>query len=86
MAEVVVYSKVPCPYCVQVERLLQARDIPYEKIDLTGDVAAISELSARTGMFTLPQVFVDGDLVGGYTETAAEDKSGKLAERLKASA
>ncbi len=31
-------------------------------------------------MFTLPQVFVNGELVGGYTETAAADKSGKLAE------
>ena len=84
MAEVVVYSKVPCPYCVQVERLLQARDIPYEKIDLTGDAAGIADLSARTGMFTLPQVFINGELVGGYTETAAADKSGKLAELLAA--
>ncbi|MFT4034685.1 MAG: glutaredoxin [Patulibacter sp.] len=80
MAEVVVYSKVPCPYCVQVERLLQARDIAFEKIDLTGDVAGIADLSARTGMLTLPQVFVNGELIGGYTETAAADKSGKLAE------
>lgn len=84
MAEVVVYSKVPCPYCVQVERLLQAREIPYEKIDLTGDTAGLSDLSARTGMFTLPQVFINGELVGGYTETAAADKSGKLKELLAA--
>lgn len=80
MAEVVVYSKVPCPYCVMVERLLQARGIEYEKIDLTGDTVGISNLSARTGMFTLPQVFIDGQLIGGYTETAAADKSGQLAE------
>jgi glutaredoxin 3 len=84
MAEVVVYSKVPCPYCVQVERLLDARSIPFEKIDLTGDTAAIADLSARTGMFTLPQVFVDGELIGGYTETAAADKSGKLKELVGA--
>lgn len=84
MAEVVVYSKVPCPYCVQVERLLQAREIPYEKIDLTGDAAGISDLSAKTGMFTLPQVFVNGKLVGGYTETAAADKSGELAKLVAA--
>jgi glutaredoxin 3 len=80
MAHVVVYSKVPCPYCVQVERLLQAREIPYEKIDLTGDSAGIADLSAKTGMFTLPQVFVNDELIGGYTETAAADQSGKLAE------
>lgn len=84
MAEVVVYSKVPCPYCVQVERLLQARDIAYEKVDLTGDTVGISELSAKTGMFTLPQVFVNGELVGGYTETAAADKSGELAKLVAA--
>lgn len=80
MAEVVVYSKDPCPYCVQVKRLLDARSIPYEAIDLTGDTQAIADLSARTGMFTLPQVFIDGELVGGFQETAAADKSGKLKE------
>lgn len=80
MAKVVVYSKVPCPYCVQVKRLLDARGIAYEEIDLTGDAAAIADLSAKTGMFTLPQVFVNDELVGGYQETAAADKSGELAK------
>lgn len=80
MAEVVVFSKVPCPYCVQVKRLLDARGIPFEEIDLTGDVQAISDLSAKTGMFTLPQVFVDGELIGGFTETAEADRSGRLKE------
>ncbi len=84
MAKVVVYSKVPCPYCIQVKRLLDARGIAYEEIDITGDTQAIADLSAKTGMFTLPQVFVNDELVGGYDETAAADKSGKLAELVAA--
>lgn len=84
MAKVVVYSKVPCPYCIQVKRLLDARGIAYEEIDITGDTQAIADLSAKTGMFTLPQVFVNDELVGGYDETAAADTSGKLAELVAA--
>ena len=82
MPDVVVYSKVPCAYCVQAKNLLEARGIAFKEIDLTGDYSAIAELAGRTGMLTLPQIFVGDTFIGGYTETSAADKTGKLAELL----
>ena len=86
MPDVVVYSKVPCAYCVQAKALLEARGIPFEERDLTGDYKGIADLASRTGMLTLPQIFVGDTFVGGYTETSAADKTGKLAKLLEVEA
>lgn len=82
MASVTVYTTDHCPYCVQAKRLLDKRGIGYEEINLGRDPQGREELVSKTGMFTFPQVLIDDELIGGYTETAAADKSGKLAELL----
>ena len=84
MSQVVVYTTDRCAFCVRVKMLLTARDIEFEEINLAGDPAAIVELAQRTGMMTLPQVMIDGRLVGGYQETAAAEQSGLLDELLAA--
>lgn len=84
MAPVTVYSTDACPYCIQAKRLLDKRGIPYEEINLARDPDGRSELVEKTGMMSFPQVLVGDVLVGGYTETAAADKSGRLQELLAA--
>ena len=64
--------------------LLKSRDIEFEEINLAGDPSAFVDLAQRTGMMTLPQVMIDGRLVGGYQETAAAEQSGLLDELLTA--
>ncbi len=48
--------------------MLKAKQIPFQEIDLSGDFAAMNALKARSGHATMPQVFLDGALLGGYTE------------------
>ena len=84
MRKVVVYTTDRCAFCVRVKMLLQARDIEFEEINLAGDPTAVVDLAQRTGMMTLPQVMIDGQLVGGYQETAAAERSGLLDELLTA--
>ena len=84
MSDVVVYTTDRCSFCVRVKMLLKARDIEFEEINLSGDPTAFVELAQRTGMMTLPQVMIDGRLVGGYQETAAAEQSGLLDELLAA--
>lgn len=84
MSEVVVYTTDRCGFCVRVKMLLKARDIEFEEINLAGDPTAFVDLAQRTGMMTLPQVMIDGRLVGGYQETAAAEQSGLLDELLAA--
>lgn len=84
MRKVVVYTTDRCAFCVRVKMLLEARDIAFEEINISGDPTAFVDLAQRTGMMTLPQVMIDGRLVGGYQETAAAEQSGLLDELLAA--
>jgi len=82
MSDVVVYTTEPCSWCGRVKMLLKARDIEFQEINLVGDPLGFQELAERTGMMTLPQVVIRGELVGGYKETVAADESGRLEELL----
>ncbi|CAN5526435.1 hypothetical protein BH20ACT17_BH20ACT17_08770 [soil metagenome] len=84
MRDVVVYTTEPCGYCGRVKMLLKAREIEFREVNLVSDPAGLQELAERTGMMTLPQVVIDGALVGGYKETVAADESGRLSELLAA--
>lgn len=83
-ASVVVYTTDMCPYCVRAKRLLDKRDIAFEEINLARDADARSDLVAKTGRTTFPQIVINGDVLGGYEEVAAADRSGKLAELIAA--
>jgi len=84
MSDVVVYTTNACGYCTRVKMLLSAREIDYREINVASDPDAFVDLAKRSGMMTLPQVFIDDVLVGGYNETAAADQSGRLQELLTA--
>lgn len=83
MAKVVIYRTTYCPYCDMAKRLFQSIDVPFEEIDVTNDTdmrMKLVELSG--GMRTVPQIFIDDVSVGGYSDVAALQKSGKLDEML----
>ena len=84
MRDVLVYTSDYCSYCTRVKMLLRSRGIEFREEDLSGDPAAVLDLARRTGMMTLPQVMIDGVLVGGYDETAAAAESGLLDDLLAA--
>ena len=60
-----------CGYCVAAEQVEGRHGIPFEHVDMTGDRAGLEALKRRTGHPTVPQVFLDGTLLGGYTELRA---------------
>jgi glutaredoxin 3 len=82
MNDVKIYTTRVCPYCVAAKRLLSARSIPYEEVDVTGDDAKRAWLVEATGRRTVPQIFIRGEAVGGYDDLAALDKSGALQTKL----
>ena len=84
MPSVVMYSSTPCPYCSRAKALLSAREIAFEEISLSMDAEGRVALSEKTGMMTFPQIFVDDQLVGGFQELMAAEKSGRLSELLGA--
>lgn len=66
------------------ERLLKSKGVAeIEKIFVDRDPALREEMMARTGRRTVPQIFIGNTHVGGYDDTAALDKAGKLDELLQ---
>jgi glutaredoxin 3 len=78
MAKVQIYSKQQCPFCVRAKGLLAKKGVAYEEIDVENDDTTRAWLVETTGQRTVPQVFVDGRPLGGFTEVDALDKEGKL--------
>ncbi|HEX8792270.1 MAG TPA: glutaredoxin 3 [Polyangiaceae bacterium] len=84
MSDVTIYTTRVCAYCFAAKRLLGARKIAYEEIDVSGDAEKRAWLVEVTGgRKTVPQIFIRGESIGGYDELAALDKSGKLAAMLE---
>jgi len=79
MARVELYTTPSCPFCVRAKRLLAARHVPYDEIDVAEDDVLREELVTRTGRRTVPQIFIDGQSVGGFEELAALDTAEGLA-------
>jgi len=82
MSNVTVYTTEPCSFCARVKGLLKSRGIEYAEVNLSKDPEGRVELAQQTGMMTFPQVIIDGDLVGGFTEVQAAAESGRLDELL----
>lgn len=82
MRPVTVYTDEICTLCHSVENLLNVRDIPYEKVMITPGSDEHEKLAERSGLKSLPQVYVGSLLLGGYEETLAADQAGMLADLL----
>ena len=66
---VTVWSKNPCPYCDQAKALLKSRGIEFEERNLTtGNWTKEQLLEAVPTARTVPQIIINGMLVGGFTE------------------
>jgi glutaredoxin 3 len=84
MSDVTVYTTEPCAFCVRVKGLLKSRGVEFAEINLSKDPAGREELARKTGMMSFPQVIVDGQLIGGFTDVQAAAESGRLDELLAA--
>ena len=78
MPRVQIYTTRQCAYCIRAKALLAKKGVSYEEIDVEGDDARRVWLVEATGQKTVPQIFVDGRALGGFTDIAALDRDGKL--------
>ena len=81
------YSSGLCPYCFAAKRLLAARGVPFEEIDVDFDPERRAEMIARAGgRHTVPQIFVGEHHVGGCDELHALERAGALDDLLEGTA
>ena len=81
---VTVYTTSFCGYCTRVLALLQRRGIAHTEISVEDHPGMRDELLAKSGQRTLPQVYVDGQYIGGAAELAAMDRSGEILKLIQA--
>ena len=75
------YVKQGCPYCASAVRIARELDLPCEVIDLSNQPGQLQRVKDITGQKTFPQIFVHGNLIGGYDQFKYLIDSGRL-ERM----
>ena len=79
MTRVKIFSTAHCPFCVKAKQLLQKWNIPYEEAMIDSDMAARREFARATnGARTVPQIIIDGECIGGFTELTELHMDNKL--------
>jgi glutaredoxin 3 len=79
MAKIEVYTSSFCGYCHRAKRLLAQKGVPYTEIDVMADDALRHEMIKRAnGRHTVPQIFIDGQHIGGCDDLYALDQAGGL--------
>lgn len=85
MAEVVIYTRQMCGYCARAKSLLQSKGVSFVEHDATFSQELRSEMVAKAnGKATFPQIFINGEHVGGCDDIHALDRDGKLDSLLAA--
>ena len=83
MANVTIYTTMLCPYCFRAKALLEDKGVAYDEIDVGMDADKRAEMEERAnGGYTVPQIFINNQHVGGSDELAALDAAGKLDDLL----
>jgi glutaredoxin 3 len=84
MARITMYTTRRCGYCVRAKVLLDSKGIEYEEISLEGEPNFRERLAELTGGWTVPQIVIDDEPIGGFVELWQLEKSGRLDEKLAA--
>ncbi len=85
MPKIEIYTQAWCPYCARALNLLKEKGVEFQEIDAPGGSPARAEARQRAGGLTsVPQIFIDGQHIGGSDELRALDRAGKLDALLAA--
>ena len=72
-----------CPYCMRARALLERKRVAYTEIDIVEEPGRRGEMVRRAGGRTsVPQIFINGEHIGGSDELAALDRAGELDLKL----
>jgi glutaredoxin 3 len=83
MAKVEIYTAMACPSCYRAVSLLSAKNIDFEKIDVTLSTAKRQAMRIRAyGRTSVPQIFINDDHIGGCDDLIRLDQTGHLDKLL----
>ena len=84
MKNVQIYTTSQCPFCINAKRLLKSKGIEFEEINIGDDENyMLNKLAVKSGVHTVPQIFVDEKFIGGCDDLYQLERQNKLDEVLK---
>jgi glutaredoxin 3 len=78
MAKIEIYTTPFCGYCARAKGLLDKKGAAYEEMDVMMDEKKRAEMRERAKRSTVPQIFINGQHIGGSDELVALEQAGKL--------
>ena len=83
MKNVEMYTGPLCAFCDRAKALLNRKGVSFKEINLASDPNKMDEMIKKTnGMKTVPQIFIDGQHIGGNDKLQALENEGKLTSLL----
>lgn len=76
--DIKLYTWSYCPFCQNAKKLLDKKGYDYEEVVLDDDEVRRKEMIEETGQETVPMIFIDGRLIGGFDQLKAMDEQGEL--------
>ena len=73
-----IYTTQICPYCTAAKQLLNSKALRFDEIKVDNNPSLRAEMERLSGQYTVPQIWISGSHVGGYTDLVACDRSGRL--------
>ena len=84
MATVKIYTKTTCPACDLAKQVLAQKGVKYEEFILDDKPEELKSLIEKTNMRTVPQIFINNQLIGGCSDMMDLDKKNQLDLLLQA--
>jgi len=79
MPRIEIYTRDFCPYCTLAKRLLKTKGLAWQEINLSRNPERSGEMLQRAkGRTTVPEIFIQGSLIGGWDHLSAMERAGKL--------
>ena len=78
LMKILIYTTQICPYCTAAKQLLSSKALPFDEIKVDNNPYLRAEMERLSGQNTVPQIWISGSHVGGYTDLVAYNRSGRL--------
>lgn len=82
MATIQIYTTRVCPYCVAAIRLLKKKNVKFDEIAVDGRPDLRAKMAKKSGTTSVPQIWINGQHIGGCDELYGLESQGKLDQLL----
>ena len=81
--QIEIYTLDWCPYCQKAKSFLKSKGFSYQEYNIDDTPELKKEMKQRTeGAKTVPQIFIDNKLIGGYDDLLEKKNTGELKDLL----